>query len=79
MKPFVTNKNCLSNANITIIQNDNLITDENEVATTLNSHFIHIVENSSGIKPTSIDFKSFTDKKKLIEKILKTYKIIQVS
>ncbi|XP_057297642.1 uncharacterized protein LOC130628675 [Hydractinia symbiolongicarpus] len=62
MKPFVTNKNCLSNANITIIQNDNLITDENEVATTLNSHFINIVENSSGDEEIKKVFKEINTK-----------------
>ena len=73
MKPFVTNKSGLSNNNIMIIQNNNLITNEKELAKTLNSHFINIVEKSSGIKPISIGFKSVTDKKILIEKIIKTY------
>ena len=38
MKPFVTNKSGISNDNITIVDNERLITDEKELARILRQH-----------------------------------------
>ena len=73
MKPFVTNKSGISNDNITIVDNERIITDDKELATMLNNHYINIVEKSSGIKPNSIDFKEAQNKQGVIDIIIKKF------
>ena len=73
MKPFVTNKSGISNDNITIVDNERLITDDKELARMLNDHYINIVEKSSGVKPNSIDFKDAQNKQGVIDIIIKKF------
>ena len=51
VKPFLTNKGFLTNGNISIKVNDDLVTDKIKLANLFNLHYINIVENTSGVPP----------------------------
>ena len=51
VKPFLTNKGFLTNDNISIKVNDDLVTDKTKLANLFNLHYINIVENTSGVPP----------------------------
>ena len=51
VKPFLTNKGFLTNDNISIKVNDDLVTDKTKLANLFNLHYINIVENTSGAPP----------------------------
>ena len=51
VKPFLTNKDLLTNDNISIKVNDDLVTDKTKLANLFNLHYINIVENTSGAPP----------------------------
>ena len=53
-KPFLTNKVFSKNNDITLKNKKEIITDEKKLADLFNSHYINIVETSSGIKPETI-------------------------
>ena len=53
MKPFITNKGHLENAEIMLIQSENIIPTENEPVKVFNKHFINIIEKSGGQKLTN--------------------------
>ena len=74
VKPFITNKSGLANTDISIVHNNIVITDDNQLTELFNHHYINIVEKSSGIKPTclnEIDHKTNLD---IISEILLKYK-----
>ena len=50
-KPFLTNKVFFTSENITIKNKGKLISDNLKLTETFNTHYINIVENSSGIPP----------------------------
>ena len=49
--PFPTNKGFLTNDNISIKGNDDLVTNKTKLANLFNLHYINIVENTSGVTP----------------------------
>ena len=49
VKPFLTNKDFLTDDNISIKVNDELVTDKTKLANLFNLHYINIVENTSGV------------------------------
>ena len=51
VKPFLTNKGFLTNDNVSIKVNDDLVTDKTKLANLFNLHYINIVENTSGASP----------------------------
>ena len=51
VKPFLTNKGFLTDDNISIKVNDDLVTDKTKLANLFNLHYINIVENTSGVPP----------------------------
>ena len=51
VKPFLTNKSFLTNDNISIKVNDDLVTDKTKLANLFNLHYINFVENTSGALP----------------------------
>ena len=67
IKPFLTNKGFLENNDITLIEENKVITSEEELAKTFNEHYVNIVEKSSGIKPKDI---SQRDKNQNIQKTI---------
>ena len=48
IKPFLTKNRCLTNSDIMLIGNDQMITDGKKL--------VNIVERFSGIKPEKLDF-----------------------
>ena len=74
IKPFITNKNGLSNNNITIIQNNSIITDDKELTSLFNDHYINIVEKTTGVKPFCLSDGNFNNKDELICDIISRYK-----
>ena len=74
IKPFITNKNGLSNNNIKLIQNNSVITDDKKLTFLFNDHYIIIVENTTGIKPFCISDGNFNKKNEFIWDIISRYK-----
>ena len=52
MKPFLTNEVFLSGNEITLIENNEVITEEKILAKKFNYHYTNIVERSCGVRPT---------------------------
>ena len=55
-KPFLTNKRCLENNNIILVDGEEMITNDRILAKYFNEHYINIVERSSGVKPSKMSF-----------------------
>ena len=58
MKPFLTNKGCLENNDIILLDGEEMITNDRILAKRFNEHYINIVERSSGLKPSKISFSA---------------------
>ena len=54
VRPFLTNKGVLIDNEISLIHNGKTIDDEEQIAETLNHAYVNIVEQTAGIKPTSV-------------------------
>ena len=54
VKPFVTNKGCISNDFISVEKDGNLISNKKELVELFNQKYVNIVEDSSGKKPSSL-------------------------
>ena len=54
IKPFLTNKGLLENAEIILTEKDKIVTEEKELVRIFNDHYINIVEGSYGTKPTNV-------------------------
>ena len=76
VKPFLTNKVFLTNENtITIKHKDKIITDNSKLAHLFNSHYIYIVESTSGIPTENIgNPECKSDDHLTVAKIIKHYK-----
>ena len=73
IKPFITNKNGLSNNSITLINNNSIVTDEKILTSIFNDHYINIVEKTTGVKPFSLNNEHFKNKDEIILNIVKKY------
>ena len=75
MKPFLTTRGNLENPEIMLQDKGNIVSDESVLVKTFNGHYVNIVENSCGKKPTNISQKygdiSDTEANNLISKLLK--------
>ena len=58
MKPFLTNKGCLENNDIILLDGEEMITNDRILAKRFNEHYINIVEHSSGFKPSKMSFSA---------------------
>ena len=75
IKPFLTNKGHLENAEIMLIQDKNIISNENELVKVFNKHYINIIEKSGGQKPTNIAKKNSIDNdRQAVELICNSYR-----
>ena len=75
VKPYLSNKGGLSDNNITLIKDQKIITDEPTLCQLFNDHYINIVQNSSGRKPTNVaDTTALVDDRDIVKLILETYK-----
>ena len=54
IKPFLTNKSCIDGNEISIVNGDEIISDEKELVKTFNEHYINIVERSCGVKSQNL-------------------------
>ena len=74
IKPFLTNKVFSKNNDITLKNKKEIIIDEKKLADLFNSHYINIVEISSGIKPETISSTYNINDTDEIQHIVNLYK-----
>ena len=74
IKPFLTNKGISKNNDINLKNKKEIITDEKNLADLFNSHYINIVEISSGIKPETISSTCNINVTDEIQNIVNLYK-----
>ena len=75
VKPFLTNKGCLENSDIMLINDDEMVTDDKTLAKTFNEHYINIVERSSGLKPEKMEFYNpLHTRRNILHSIIDRYK-----
>ena len=74
IKPFLTNKGISKNNDINLKNKKEIITDEKNLADLFNSHYINIVEISSGIKPETISSTCNINDTDEIQNIVNLYK-----
>ena len=75
IRPFLTNKGCLENSDIMLINDDEMVTDDKTLAKTFNEHYINIVERSSGLKQEKMKFdNSLNTSRNILHSIIDRYK-----
>ena len=74
MKPFLTNKGCLENNDIILLDGEKMITNDRILAKRLNEHYINIVKHSSGFKPSKMLFSAKSKTNNFLKSIVKQYK-----
>ena len=72
VKPLFSDKQKVLDGNIVIVKNDNIFSDDKEVAEKLNIFFIDAVENL-GIEPFGVDIGNVSSDE--IDEILKQYEL----
>ena len=74
IKPFLTNKGFIDGNEITIVDGDEIISEEKELVKIFNEHYINIVEKTCALKPKILnqENKTLTNSEK-IENIKKQY------
>ena len=74
-KPFLSNKGGLITSDISLVKNETVITDDQELAEILNDHYINIVEKSSGKKSISLaKITGISDDRQIVRLIVDKYK-----
>ena len=73
VKPFITNKSGLTNSDIAIIYNNEIITDENKLTEIFNEEYINVVERFTGNKPEVLSGRVSNDINSLISEIVDKY------
>ena len=75
VKPFLSNKGALVGSDISIVKNDTIITDDQELSELFNEYYVNIVENTSGKKPCGVaDTTDIDDDRHIVKLILEKYK-----
>ena len=75
VKPFLSNKGGLASNDISLIKNNEIVTDDQKLTEIFNDHYINIVEKSSGTKPCNIaDTVAIDDDRQIVSLILEKYK-----
>ena len=75
IKPFLTNKGCLENSDIMLINDDEMVTDDETLAKTFNEHYVNTAERSSGLKPEKMEFQnSVNTSRNILHSIIDHYK-----
>ena len=72
VKPFLTNKGCMSNDFISIRNGDAFINNESKLVEMFNSHYINIVEKTTGVPPKNYVIDT-NNTRETIEGIIKKY------
>ena len=75
IRPFLTNKWHLENAEIMFIQGKKIISNEHELVKAFSKHYINIIEKSGGQKPTNTA-KNYTidNDKQVVELTCNSYR-----
>ena len=58
MKPFITNKGCVENNGIILLDGKEMITTDRILSKRFNEHYINIVERSSSFKPSKMSLSA---------------------
>ena len=75
VKPLLSNKGVLAGTDISLVKDDKIVTDDNDLCEISNDYCINIVENTSGKKPSSIaNANSIDDDREIVRLILDKYK-----
>ena len=75
LKPFLPNKWCFSEDQISIEINDELVSDEQILSDIFNKHYVKVVEKSSGTKPSSLgDSRNLLLDETMVGKVIDTYR-----
>ena len=74
MKPFPTNKGCLENNDIILLDGEEMITNDRILAKRFNEHYKNIVEHSSGFKPSRMSFSVESRNNHFLRSIANQYK-----
>ena len=74
VKPFLTNKGFLTNETIAIENKGKIVTDKSKLANLFNSHYINIVEKTSGCPPEiEGNPENKTNDKATVQSIIRKY------
>ena len=75
VKPFISNKGVLAGTDISLFQDDKIVTDDHDLCEIFNDYYINIVENTFGKKHSSIaNANSIDDDREIVKLILDKYK-----
>ena len=75
VKPFLSNKGRLANSDISLVQTNVVVTDEQELKEIFNDHYINLVEKPIGEKPTSLAKDTgISDYRQVVRLIIEKYK-----
>ena len=75
LKPFLPNKWCFSDDQISIEINDELVSDEQILSDIFNKNYVKVVEKSPGAKPSSLgDSRNLLLDETMIRKVIDTYR-----
>ena len=74
MKHFLTNKGCLDNNDIILLDGEKMITNDSILAKLFNEHYINIVERSSGCKPSKMSLSVESRTYRFLKSIANQYK-----
>ena len=80
LKPYLSNKGALCNTDISLSENDNIISNDIEIANIFNEYYTNIVEHTSGNRPVNIedDLPIGSTFDIILDTINKTYKDIRL-
>ena len=74
VKPFLSNKGGLISSDISLVKNDSVVTNDQELTEIFNDHYVNIVEKSSGKKPVNLaDDTGISDDRQIVRLILDKY------
>ena len=74
VKPFLTNKGCISNDFVSLEKDGDLICNEKELVEFFNQNYLNIVENSSGKKPSTLgDCLNVFQNKLTVKEVISVY------
>ena len=74
MKPFLTNKGCIENNDIILLNGEVMITNDKIAAKRFNEHYINIVERTSGFKPSKMSYSVKSRNNNFLRSIANQYK-----
>ena len=75
VKPFLSNKGALASSDISLVKNDTVITNDQELTEIFNDHYVNIVEKSSGKKPVNLaNDTGISGDRQIVRLILDKYK-----